>query len=88
VREPQLLDRYEPLPMEILLPEELDSSLRRLRPQGNSFADRFNLLQKKRYIEVRNRQRAKIRKARFKITESHDYKRFNVESEKKYNAVL
>ena len=61
--------------MAIQLKEEMTDSLRRLKPEGNLFQDRFKSLEKRNLIEPRVPVR-KRRRYKLKETESHDYKRF------------
>ncbi|KAH6562319.1 hypothetical protein BSLG_007106 [Batrachochytrium salamandrivorans] len=74
---PAKLGRYsfQPAPFEIQLKEEIADSLRTLKPEGNMFRDRFKSLQERNLIEARIPV-VKRRKYKLKITESHDYKRF------------
>jgi nucleolar protein 53 len=61
--------------MEIQLSEEIAENIRRLKPEGNLFQDRFKSLQARQLIETRVPVKPK-RKFRTKEVDSHDYKRF------------
>ena len=61
--------------MEIQLSDEISENLRKFKPEGNLFKDRFQAFQKKQMIETRFPVSTK-RRYRLKETESHDYKRF------------
>lgn len=67
--------RFTPAPMEIQLKDEVVDVLRRLKPEGNAFKDRFCSIQERGLVEPRVPTTLK-RKYRIKQIESHDYKRF------------
>jgi nucleolar protein 53 len=69
-------NRFVPQMMEVQLPEELSSSLRSLRPEGNLLEDRFKALQEQAKIEPRVRRTLKKRKYELKTYEKHTYKNF------------
>ncbi|ORY44419.1 P60-like protein [Rhizoclosmatium globosum] len=75
------LEYKEPL-LEIALTEELPDSLRKLKPEGNLFKDRFQSLQERSIIETRVPvgKRGTTTKWKKKETERHDYKRFDAET--------
>ena len=66
-----------PKTLEIVLPEELQDSLRRLRPEGNLLNDRFRHLLVNGKLEARKRV-VQPRKKRVKLTEKWTYKDFEV----------
>ncbi|KAJ1496856.1 hypothetical protein HMI55_005806 [Coelomomyces lativittatus] len=62
---PQRLSKHKFKPMcpEVLVPSEIPSNLRTLRPTGNLFKDRFESLLKRNIIEPRVRVGKKTKKA-------------------------
>lgn len=64
--------------LEVQLSDEISENLRKFKPEGNLFKDRFKAFQKNQMIETRLPQSAKAAKRRYRLkeTESHDYKRF------------
>ncbi|KAI8911828.1 ribosome biogenesis protein Nop53/GLTSCR2 [Gorgonomyces haynaldii] len=66
---------YKPMPMEIQLPDELADSMRKLKPEGNLFKDRFKSLEERQMIEPRVPVKPR-RRYKLKEIESHSYKRF------------
>jgi nucleolar protein 53 len=64
--------------MELQLSDEISDNLRKFKPEGNLFKDRFKALQKNQMIETRLPISVKAAKRKYKLkeTESHDYKRF------------
>lgn len=62
--------------LEIVLPEELQDSLRRLKPEGNLLQDRFRNLLVNGKLESRKPVQAKKRKV--KLTEKWTYKDFSI----------
>ena len=67
-------------PLELVLPEELQESLRRLKPEGNLLGDRFRNLLVNGKIESR-KPVLQVRKKRVKMTEKWSYKDFGVKPE-------
>jgi nucleolar protein 53 len=64
-------------PLELVLPDELQESLRRLRPEGNLMSDRFRNLLVNGKIESR-KPVVQARKKRVKMTEKWSYKDFEI----------
>ncbi|KAI8854750.1 hypothetical protein BC829DRAFT_439032 [Chytridium lagenaria] len=71
---------FKPKPLEIKLTEEI---LRDSKPEGNILRDRFTSLQERSIIETRVARGRRLRYKR-KETENHDYKRFDLETLKKF----
>ena len=71
---------FNPVPITAQLPEEVAGSLRELAPEGGLLKERFRNLQERGTIEVRvpvNMKKVQKKKwGRYKVVESHDYKRF------------
>ena len=65
-------------PLEVVLPDELQDSLRRLKPEGNLLNDRFRNLLVQGKMEAR-RPIVQPRKKRVKVTEKWRFKDFRVE---------
>lgn len=75
----KLLKNKHPLvetPLEVKLSDEIEDSLRRLRPEGDIAKERFRNLQARGLIEARVPQKVKRRYPR-KVTEKWTYKDFN-----------
>ncbi|KAJ2705418.1 hypothetical protein H4R19_005124 [Coemansia spiralis] len=72
------LGKYEvpQLPEAVKLTEELPASLRQLEPETNSFADTFNSLVKRNFVEPRVPFRPTTKARRTKTTEKWSYKDF------------
>lgn len=64
-------------PLELVLPDELQDSLRLLKPEGNLLGDRFRNLMVQGKVEVRN-PITQPKKAKRKATEKWTYKDFKV----------
>ena len=64
-------------PLELVLPDELQESLRRLKPEGNLMNDRFRNLLVNGKIESR-KPVLQARKKRVKMTEKWSYKDFEI----------
>lgn len=64
-------------PLEIVLPEDLPDSLRRLKPEGNLLNDRFRNLLVNGKLEVR-KPITQPRKPKEKLTEKWSYKDFKI----------
>lgn len=63
--------------LELVLPDELEDSLRRLRPEGNLLKDRYRSLLLRGKVEAR--RRIPFRKqAKTKLTEKWAYKDFSI----------
>ncbi len=65
-------------PLELVLPDELQESLRRLKPEGNLMSDRFRNLLVNGKIESR-KPVVQARKKRVKMTEKWSYKDFEIQ---------
>ncbi|RMZ76527.1 hypothetical protein DV738_g4914, partial [Chaetothyriales sp. CBS 135597] len=63
--------------LEVVLPEELQDSLRRLKPEGNLMTDRFRTLLVNGKLEARKRV-LQPRKRKVKVTEKWSYKDFEL----------
>ncbi|KAI8846471.1 hypothetical protein BC829DRAFT_445271 [Chytridium lagenaria] len=73
---------FKPKPLEIKLTEEITQGLRKLKAR-NILQDRFTSLQERSIIETRVARGRRLRYKR-KETENHDYKRFDLETLKKF----
>jgi nucleolar protein 53 len=67
--------KFAPLAPVVALSDELPSCLRELRPEGNLFKDRFNMLQKRNLVETRLPAKKRRRYA-VKVVEKHSFKNF------------
>ena len=63
--------------LELVLPDELQDSLRLLRPEGNLLRDRYRSLLVRGQVEARRRLPFR-RQARTKLTEKWSYKDFSI----------
>lgn len=66
---------FKELAPDVALTEELSESFRELKPQGNLFKDRFNVLQKRNLVEPRLPVTLK-RRYKLKSVEKHSYRNF------------
>lgn len=64
-------------PLEVVLPDELQESLRLLKPEGNLLDDRFRTLIVQGKLEAR-KPISQPKKAKRKITEKWTYKDFQI----------
>lgn len=64
-------------PLELVLPDELQDSLRLLKPEGNLLGDRFRNLMIQGKVEVR-KPITQPKKAKRKLTEKWTYKDFKI----------
>ena len=70
-----MLTRHQPANIPVQLSDEIASSLRTLKPEGNLAKEHFKLYEAKNMIEARVPVKRKNRNV-VKQVESHDYKRF------------
>ena len=72
-----VLNRLAQPPLELVLPEELQESLRLLKPEGNLLKDRFRNLQVSGKMETR-KPIQQPKKKRVSYTEKWSYKDWNL----------
>ncbi|KAJ2372071.1 hypothetical protein IW150_001278, partial [Coemansia sp. RSA 2607] len=60
----------------VKLTDELPTSLRQLQPEGSSYAESFNSLMKRNFIEPEVAYKQKVEKVKRKTTEKWSYKDF------------
>jgi nucleolar protein 53 len=73
----EIVYRLPQRPLELMLPDELEDSLRLLKPQGNLLSDRFRNIMVRGKIETR-KPISQPKKARRTYTEKWTYKDFTI----------
>jgi nucleolar protein 53 len=66
------------VPLELVLPDELQDSLRRLKPEGNLLTDRFRHVLINGKLETRRRVGGEKRRKKVKVTEKWSYKDWEI----------